>query len=55
MSSEDEMDEDSLNSEDEFDEDSLNSQDEIDEDSLNSEISSDLLASLKYVTLINMK
>ncbi|EEC74036.1 hypothetical protein OsI_08997 [Oryza sativa Indica Group] len=55
VSSEDEMDEDSLNSEDEFDEDSLNSQDEIDEDSLNSEISSDLLASLKYVTLINMK
>uniref|UniRef100_A0A0E0I9G5 F-box/LRR-repeat protein 15/At3g58940/PEG3-like LRR domain-containing protein n=1 Tax=Oryza nivara TaxID=4536 RepID=A0A0E0I9G5_ORYNI len=54
VSSEDEMDEDSLNSEDEFDEDSLNSQDEIDEDSLNSEISSDLLASLKYVTLINM-
>uniref|UniRef100_A0A0E0EJR1 FBD domain-containing protein n=1 Tax=Oryza meridionalis TaxID=40149 RepID=A0A0E0EJR1_9ORYZ len=55
LNSEDEIDEDPLNSEDEVDEDSLSSEDEIYEDFLNSEISSYLFASLKYVSLTEVK
>uniref|UniRef100_A0A0E0QGK5 F-box/LRR-repeat protein 15/At3g58940/PEG3-like LRR domain-containing protein n=1 Tax=Oryza rufipogon TaxID=4529 RepID=A0A0E0QGK5_ORYRU len=55
LNSEDEIDEDPLNSEDEIDEDSLSSEDEIYEYFLNSEISSYLFASLKYVSLTEVK